>query len=220
MTRGLPPRFARVARATAALCATMLVAAACGGGGSSSPTSPGGTTTPANTTVASVAITGSANSVAIGASVQLSAAAQNSAGTAVSATFGWSSSNNAVATVGAATGLVTGVAIGSATITATAGGISSTRAMTVTAAVPPPASAQVDMPGTSFQPSLVTIAQGGTITWVFTAVNHSVFFGTGSGAQDIAVTTNASVARTFNTKGTFAMNCGVHAGMSGTITVQ
>lgn len=198
----------------------MLVAAACGGGGSSSPTSPGGTTTPPNTTVASVAITGSANSVAVGASVQLGATAQNSTGTAVSATFSWSSSNNAVATVGAATGLVTGVAIGSATITATSSGISSTRAMTVTAALPAPSSAQVDMPGTSFQPSLVTIAQGGTITWVFTALGHNVLFGAGSGAQDMPVTTNASVARTFNTKGTFGMTCTVHAGMSGTITVQ
>ena len=217
MTRTLPPRFAGFARASANLCATVLVAAACGGGGSSSPTSP---STPANTTVASVAVNGGTNSLAVGASVQLGATAQNSAGTAVAAIFLWSSNNSAVATVGASTGLVTGIAVGSATITATAGGFSGTRTMGVTAAVPPPSSARIDMPGTSFQPSQVIIAQGGTITWVFTAINHSVFFGTGSGAQDIAVTTNASVARTFNTKGTFAMNCGVHAGMSGTITVQ
>ena len=48
----------------------------------------------------------------------------------------------------------------------------------------------------------------------------AVFFGTGSGVQDIGLTNNASVARTFNTKGTFTMTCTVHAGMSASITVQ
>lgn len=220
MTQTRPPRFAGVARTTVNLCVTVLVAAACGGGGSSSPTSPGGTTTPANTTVASVAINGGTGTLAVGESMQLGATAQNSAGVSVSASFTWSSNNTAVATVGAATGSVTGIAVGSATITATASGISATRNVTVTAAAPPPSSAQVTMPGTSFQPSLVTIAQGGTITFVFTALGHNVLFGSGSGAQDIQVTSNSTVARTFNTKGTFGMTCTVHPGMSGTIAVQ
>jgi plastocyanin len=85
---------------------------------------------------------------------------------------------------------------------------------------PPPANAQVDMPGTSFEPNAVTIAQGGTISFVFTALGHDVIFGAGSGVQDIPVTTGQTVSRTFNTKGTFGMNCTVHPGMSGTVTVQ
>ena len=201
-------------RARVGHMAALFLAAGCGGGGDS-PTSPGG-----STTVASVSINSGATSVAVGASIALGAAALNSSGTAVGATFAWSSSNTAIATVGASTGLVTGVAVGSATVTATAGGVSGTRIISVTAATPPPLSAQITMPGTSFQPSQVTIGRGGTITWVFTTITHNVIFGSGSGAQNIPNTSNTSVPVTFNTAGVFSMTCTIHAGMSGTITVQ
>lgn len=207
-----------------AVCSLSLAAIACSGGGSDA-TSPGGNTTgTTNQTIASVSIAGNVTSVDVGASVTLSAAARNSAGTTVSATIAWSSSNSAIASVGASTGTVTGVAVGNATITASAGGFSGTRVITVTTpgggGGPPPSSAQVNMPGTSFEPSAVTIAQGGTISFVFTALGHDVVFGAGSGVQDIPVTTGQTVTRTFNTKGTFSMTCTVHPGMSGTVTVQ
>jgi plastocyanin len=205
--------------ANALTCAMALGITACGGGGGGSPTSSTG-----SQTIASVSVSGNVTSVAVGASVQLSAGARNSAGTTVSATIAWASSNPAIATVGSSTGVVAGVALGNATITASAGGFSGTRVISVTnvggGGAPPPASAQITMPGESFEPNAVTIAQGGIITWVFTALGHNVVLGAGSGAQDIGVTTNASVARTFNTKGTFSMVCTLHSGMSGTITVQ
>jgi Big-like domain-containing protein/calcineurin-like phosphoesterase family protein len=86
--------------------------------------------------VKSISVSPSSATVAIGATVQLSATA-TPPGSATS--FTWASSNSAVATV-SATGLVTGVASGSATISASAGGKSGTSAITVPASPPPPGS--------------------------------------------------------------------------------
>lgn len=70
--------------------------------------------------VASVAVAPAAATVAPGTSIQLTAVAKSAAGATVPGeTFTWSTSDTAVATV-SASGLVTGVALGSATITAAA----------------------------------------------------------------------------------------------------
>lgn len=73
---------------------------------------------------ASVSVTGEA-SVDIGGTLQLSAAAETAAGQSVTAPITWSSSNSDLATVDA-TGLVTGVARGTATITASTPGAAGT----------------------------------------------------------------------------------------------
>lgn len=73
--------------------------------------------------------------VAIGGTVQLTARAVKRNGTPVSATFAWTSSSAAVASV-SASGLVTGVAAGSATITASSGRASGTATITVGTAPP------------------------------------------------------------------------------------
>jgi len=217
-----PTRSARLVRALTFSTLTGIVVA-CGGGGDS-PTSPGNTNTTGSQVITNVSIGGNTTSVAVGATVQLSAAARNAAGTTVGATFAWSSNNSAVATVGSSTGVVTGVAVGNATITASASGFSGTRVISVTNAGggggPPPLSAQIDMPGTAFEPGAVTIGVGGTITWVFTSIAHDVLFGAGAGVQDMPLTVNATVSRTFNTKGTFSITCTAHTGMTGSITVQ
>jgi hypothetical protein len=88
--------------------------------------------------VKSIAVSPSSASVAIGATVQLTATA-SPPGSATS--FAWSSLNNAVATV-SASGLVTGVAAGTASIQATAGGKTGTSTVTVPAP-PPPSGSQV-----------------------------------------------------------------------------
>lgn len=51
-------------------------------------------------------------------------------------TVSWSSSNTGVATVNSSTGLVTGVAVGSATITATSGSLTNTSSGTINSALP------------------------------------------------------------------------------------
>src|SRR5437773_3838467 len=82
--------------------------------------------------VASVTVSPSSGSARIGATVQLGDVTKDSAGNLRTRRMvNWMTSNNAVATV-SASGLVTGVAAGSATITATSDGQSGTAAMTVT----------------------------------------------------------------------------------------
>ncbi len=82
--------------------------------------------------IRSVQVAPSSASVAIGASAQLTA----STSPATATSFVWTSSNSAVATV-SQTGLVTGVAPGTTTVSASAGGKTGTSAITVPATVPP-----------------------------------------------------------------------------------
>ena len=93
--------------------------------------------------VASVSVSPGSASVAVGGSVPLTATPRDSAGKALSGrAVSWATSNAAVAAV-SSSGVVTGVAAGSATITATSEGKSGTAAITVTAAPPPGSCANV-----------------------------------------------------------------------------
>jgi hypothetical protein len=107
----------------AALAAALLALAACDGGGGGPPTQ--------SQPVATVTVTGPASSVAAGGTLQLTAAPQDAAGRAVSTPVAWSSTADAVATVGTS-GLVTGIAPGTATIRAVAGGVEGSMQVTVT----------------------------------------------------------------------------------------
>src|SRR5207249_562610 len=85
--------------------------------------------------VASVAVSLPVAGAAVGQTLQLTATPKDSSGNPLSGrTIAWSSSAQQVATV-SASGLVTGVAAGSATITAMSEGKSGTAAITVTAPV-------------------------------------------------------------------------------------
>jgi uncharacterized protein YjdB len=84
--------------------------------------------------VASVSVSPASASVLVGATTQLTATVRDGAGTTLTGrTVTWATSAAAVATVSSA-GLVTGVAAGTATITATSEGVSGTA--TITASVP------------------------------------------------------------------------------------
>lgn len=77
------------------------------------------------------------------------------------------------------------------------------------------------MPGVVYNPNHVDIAQGGVVRFVFTAVAHDVRFNNAAGAPaDIQVTTNATVTRTFENKGTFNFLCTLHENMTGVVTVH
>ena len=111
------PRLALVS-----LC-TLASALACGGD-SSGPSA-----------VANVDITAPSTSVAVGGTLQLTATAHDSKGNAVTGRpVTWVTGTATIATV-SANGLVTGVAVGSASITATIGGKTASQTVTVT---PPP----------------------------------------------------------------------------------
>jgi len=82
--------------------------------------------------VASVSVAPASATVSVGSTVQLTATPKDASGSPLSGrTVSWSSSNTSVATV-SSSGLVTGVTVGSATITATSEGQSGTSAVTVT----------------------------------------------------------------------------------------
>src|SRR5205823_5650810 len=88
--------------------------------------------------VASVTVTPASATVTTGSTVQLTATPKDANGNSLAGrTVTWQSSNTAAATVNGS-GLVTGVAAGSATITATSEGQSGTAAITVT----PPGTSQ------------------------------------------------------------------------------
>src|SRR5437764_4822488 len=100
-------------------------------------------------TVAAVSVTPPALSVAPGQTVQLTANALDASGTVLSGwTMSWTSSNPAVALVDGS-GLVTGVAAGPATITATSGGQTGTAAVTVTGQPPVPVASVTVSPGSA-----------------------------------------------------------------------
>lgn len=86
---------------------------------------------------------------------------------------------------------------------------------------PGPAVFDVYTPGLVFSPSFFTIKVGTTVRFNITGVAHDVTFQSVAGApQSIPVTTNQTVSRTFNTKGTFPFDCFTHPGMSGSVTVE
>jgi len=127
--------------------------------------------------VASVVVSPATAGVQAGQNVQLTATTKDAGGSVLSGrTVTWASSNAAVATV-SGTGLVTGVAAGSATITATSEGKSGTSALTVTAAIAPvasvtlsPSPATVQLSGTlqvtaTLKDASGNILSGRTVTW-------------------------------------------------------
>ena len=109
-----------------AVAATAIWLAGCGDGGG--PVDPPPPPVPTATWV--VVSPSEARLAGLGATVQLSAVVRDQNGQAMTAAVTWASSDAAVATVGT-DGLVTAVANGTATITATAGGASGSAAVTV-----------------------------------------------------------------------------------------
>ncbi|HEX6367376.1 MAG TPA: Ig-like domain-containing protein [Longimicrobium sp.] len=191
----------------------------------------GGGETPVLT---SVVISPPSPSVAVGATVQLSATPLDQGGRTMTglAAAQWSTADATKATV-SATGVVTGVAAGTVGISAriTSGG--TTREATVNVTVggtttpptnPPPAQgATVTTPGETFSPANVTIGVGGTVTWQFTgSTRHNVTFsGTAPTGGNIPDTdAGGSAQRTFSTAGTYTYSCTRHSGMNGSVVVQ
>lgn len=72
----------------------------------------------------------------------------------------------------------------------------------------------------TFSPSTVTIAPGDTIYFTFESLQHNVLFDTQGSPPDIATTSNVTEKRRFPTAGTYAYHCSLHAGMTGSVTVQ
>ena len=198
-----------------------LAAGACSGGGGASATTGTGSTTGGGSaaTVASVTVASSGSNMAAGASMTFLATAKDAAGSAVGASFSWSSSDETIALI-RSTGIAYGISAGTATITAAAGGVTGTKVLTITAPSGSVTSAYVMTVGNTFFPTNVTVAQGGTVTFLFGGTTHNVDFGSSIGRpSNIGDTQNSDNPSTFSTRGTFSYSCTLHPGMVGTVTV-
>ena len=161
---------------------------------------------PPNPVVTSVTVSPPSTSVATGATVTLTATVKDQQGNVMGGqTIAWSTSDASVATV-SSNGVVTGVAAGSATITATSSGKSGTSSITVTA--PPsvvttvtvaPASASINVGATVSLTATVRDAQGNvmngqTVSWTtsngsYATVNsNGVVTGVSTGQATITAT--------------------------------
>ncbi len=192
-----------------------VLTAACSGGDDA--TAPG-----ANAGVASVSLNVTSAQLGVGQTLQLTATPLTSTGTVTSGAATWSSSASNVASV-SQSGLVTGVAAGTSTISAAIGGRTGAASIVVSASGGGfPLAAEVTMPGNTFSPFLTTIGVGGTVTFRFGSVDHNVIFDPSKLGRpaDIQITRNVNIARTFNTRGLFPYDCTVHPGMTGQVEVK
>ncbi|HUF50970.1 MAG TPA: Ig-like domain-containing protein, partial [Longimicrobiales bacterium] len=137
--------------------------------------------------VATVTVSPATASITVGSSRQLTATPRDAAGNALTGrAVTWSSSNTAVATV-SSTGLVSGVAQGSATITATSEGASGTSSITVT---PPDPCLFVNF---------LPIAPGQTVNGVLTSTDCRRSDGSFADGYRLTVASGTTIAITLRT---------------------
>jgi plastocyanin len=119
-------------------------------------------------------------------------------------------------------GLVTGLAVGATTITATLTSGTITRSAAASVVVGGAAAATITTPGLTFNPDDVRIARGAAVTWVFSGVTHNVTFETSAppGGNIPDTTPGVSVSRIFPQTGDFKYFCSIHGNMKGRIRVE
>jgi len=170
----------------------------------------------------SLTIAPSNPTVSVGGTTTLTATAKDQSNNTMSGLqVTYASGSTAIATVTNA-GVVTGVAVGSAQITATGiiGAVTKTQTVTVTVAVPGASESVQATTQNSFDPKTVTITRGGTVTWTF-ATLHDVTFDTQGAPGNIAAKSSGSASLTFPNAGSYNYHCTIHgAGMNGTVVVQ
>jgi len=78
------------------------------------------------------------------------------------------------------------------------------------------------MRAATFSPTTLTVVKGTNVSFQNnSSVEHNVVFDSQTAqVTDIGDITSGTVVRTFNVSGTFAFHCTIHAGMTGSITVQ
>ena len=175
----------------------MIASTGCGGVAS---------TPPPVKTLASVSVTSSAPSVAVGATRQFTATATYSDGSTanISSTAAWTTATPAFATINSS-GLATGVAVGSTIVTASLSGISGSESLTITATTAAltsisvlPATASVVVGTTQQFTATATYGDGSTAnvsssaTWAVTtpavATINSTGLATGASADSTMIT--------------------------------
>ncbi len=137
----------------------------------------------------------------------------------------WSTSNASIATVTSA-GVVTGVGVGTVSLQASVvdGAVPKTGSVQLIVSSIPnaPTTADVVMPGLTFNPVETVVKQGGTVRFIFPPLVHNVIWDPrlAGSPTDINTTSNVTVSRTFPTVGVFQYKCTLHPGMDGTVIVS
>jgi len=89
------------------------------------------------------------------------------------------------------------------------------------ASVSPVGGDTVTIAGFAFEPGTLTVKVGTAVTWTNKdSATHTVAWQDGSEGSGSLKAGGAPYARTFDTPGTFAYTCGIHASMTGTIVVE
>jgi plastocyanin len=200
------------------LAAAFALFAVCSCSGDKGSTAPSGGAAPV---LATLGISAPRNTLAVGATMQLTSSPKDSSGLPYTVIVSWGSGSNFVATVTSA-GLVTGVAGGQAYMYAHGGSIADSTLVTVVTGAYP-SSAAVYMLPEAYSPIQTDVAQGAVVQFVFPSVAHNVFFNAppaGAPADIPGEVSNQTVARTFGTKGSFVYDCTIHPGMTATIIVH
>lgn len=162
--------------------------------------------------------------MAIGATTTLQVSARDARNATIAGVTGttFTTSDRAKALVDVG-GVVTAIAPGSATITATLirDGVTATGTSTITVSSPASAAATASVSATNantFTPSTVTVRVGGSVAYSFSG-DHNVIFSSAGSPADVPVTNSGTVNRTFLTAGTYNYTCSLHAGMNGSVLV-
>jgi uncharacterized protein YjdB len=151
-------------------------------------------TTPPPPVVTTVTVSPASASVAVGATSALQATVKDQNGNSMTGqTVTWSTNNAAAATVNSS-GVVTGVAAGSATISATSSGVSGTSAITVTVGPPPPPVVTT----ITVAPTSASVVAGASTTLVATVKDQNGSVMTG---QTVTWSTSNAAAATVNSSG-------------------
>ena len=176
-------------------------------------------TPPPPPVVTTVTVTPVTASIVVGATATLQATVKDAQGNVMTGqSVAWSTSDANAATVNSS-GVVTGVAVGSPTITATSSGKSGTSSITVTAGPPPPPVVTT----VTVTPGTASIAVGATVALLATVRDAQGNVMTG---QTVAWSTNNAAAATVSSSGVVTGIAGGQAtitamssGKAGTSTV-
>jgi plastocyanin len=89
------------------------------------------------------------------------------------------------------------------------------------ATVAPAGGDAVTIAGFAFAPATLTVKVGATVSWTNNdSATHTVKWDDGSQGSGSLTAGGAPYSRTFDTAGTFAYTCGIHAKMKGTVVVE
>lgn len=196
-----------------------------GGGGDEDPTGPPPPPPPTTQTLGSITTNVSSINLVAGNTQTITVSALDTQGGVIAnpGTPVFSSLSQSIAEVDGS-GTVLGVNSGSTTINVslTMGSVTRTAAVTVAVTGSLPTQANVSTSsGDVFTPNKVAISQGGSVTWTFGGVEHTVAFSSAGAPAGISSGGySSSHSRTFNQSGNFSYVCTIHAGMSGQVIVR